>query len=164
MNEGLRYDAATPFQLLYDGFFNIITEDMYYEMTIEETEADMKNILLSAIPNFGFPKFKIFDYDLETNQYNMTLSIDEVNIIVYLMIVEWINRQILTVDVTKQKYSSSDFNLTSQANHLAKLMNLQANFTSIAKNKQHLYGRRTVNDEGFVKANYSMFGGRKNAN
>ena len=36
----------------------------------------------------------------------------------------WVQRQVSSIENTRMKYSGSDFKFTSQANHLAKLMNL----------------------------------------
>ena len=56
------------------------------------------------------------------------LTQEEINIFAHLMLVEWTNRQLASVDVTRQAYSSRDFGFTSQANHLAKLINLKESF------------------------------------
>ena len=78
--------------------------------------------------------------------------------------IEWIKRQIATVDVTKQKYSSKDFELTSQANHLAKLIILKNDFKTDNKAAQRLYKRRKTDDDGYIVTNYAGFGGKGNAN
>jgi hypothetical protein len=36
----------------------------------------------------------------------------------------WVQRQVASIENTRMKYTSADFKMTSQANHLAKLMNL----------------------------------------
>ena len=41
----------------------------------------------------------------------------------------WVNRQLASVDVTKQAYGSRDFEFTSQANHLDKLIKLKESFS-----------------------------------
>ena len=44
----------TTFKEIYDRFFGKITDDMYVEWTKEDTEKDVKNILIDAIPGFEF--------------------------------------------------------------------------------------------------------------
>ena len=41
------------------------------------------------------------------------LTREEINIFAHLMLVEWVNRQLASVDVTKQAYGSRDFEFTS---------------------------------------------------
>jgi CRISPR/Cas system CMR subunit Cmr4 (Cas7 group RAMP superfamily) len=173
MTEQERYSGKTPFQELYKRFFSTVTEDMYLEWTEEETRADIKNIFISALPSFQYPRFKIYDYektvDIDTEEvfvgdsFNFLLDEEEIGIYVHLMIIEWISRQLATVDVTRQKYSSRDFNFTSQANHLDKLLKLKASYELTDNKKQKLYRRRVVNDEGYVQANFGRLGGKKNA-
>lgn len=107
MTKQERETGTTPFQTIFDAFYNTVTDDMYLEWTKEETAADLKNILLAAIPNFEFPRFKLYDYgkiseDSEDYQFNFNLTLEEINIFAQLMIIEWIRRQIATVDITKQ--------------------------------------------------------------
>jgi hypothetical protein len=44
------------------------------------------------------------------------------------MVVEWFNQQLASVEVTRMKYSGSDFKFTSQANHMSKLKVLKTDF------------------------------------
>ena len=60
MTESERYAGTTPFQVIYDAFFALVTDDMYLEWAEEDTYADIKNILLAAIPKFEFPRFKLY--------------------------------------------------------------------------------------------------------
>lgn len=168
MTKEERVNGTTPFQTIYDAFYNIVTDDMYLEWTKEETAADLKNILIAAIPNFEFPRFKLYDYEKiseesEEYQFNFILTLEEINIFAQLMIIEWIKRQIATVDVTKQKYSSKDFELTSQANHLSKLISLKNDFKTDNKAAQRLYKRRKTDEDGYIRTNYAGLGGKENA-
>lgn len=172
MTESERYQGTTPFQTIYDAFFNLVTDDMYLEWAEEDTYADIKNILIAALTNFEFPRFKLYDYTfgdanadpVTVDQFNFILEQEEVNIFANLMICEWITRQLATVDVTKQRYSSRDFAFTSQANHLAKLLDLKKTFAFDSKKLQRLYKRRILDESGYMQANYGGLGGKANAN
>ena len=50
------------------------------------------------------------------------------------------------------KYSGSDFKFTSQANHMAKIQNMKANYEKEGFHLQRLYKRRIVNDNGETKS------------
>lgn len=163
MTEAERYVDTTPFESIYKAFRTLTTDEMYLEWTQEETEADLQNILLICIPKFQFPRFKLYDYDLEKAEYNFILTLEEINIFANLMIVEWISRQLATTDITRQRYSSEDFSFTSQANHMSKLNSLKSNFEAEGIAMQRLYKRRYVDSNGYIRPNYDRLGGKQNA-
>lgn len=149
-------DKPTSFQEIYDRFLGRITDDMYMEWTEQDTLKDMKNILLAAIPGFEFPRFPLYNYNIDGETYNVHLTNEEVNILSVLMMIEWVQRQTVSIENIRQKYSGSDFKMTSQANHLDKLMLLKQELERQDKHYQRLYKRRKlVDDVGNVKSNWS---------
>ena len=54
------------------------------------------------------------------------------------------------------KYSGSDFKMTSQANHLAKLLNLLSECQRQSFHMQRLYKRRRTNGEGYIEPNWDV--------
>lgn len=165
-----RDNENTTFQTIYDAFLSLITDDMYMEWGREETYTDLKNIFLSAVSKFQFPRFKLYDFkeysieDEKKDHFNCTLTREEINIFAHLMAVEWVTRQLASVDVVRQAYSSRDFEFTSQANHLDKLIKLKESFIRESVRLQRLYTRRRTNSSGYLVPNYSGFGGKNNAN
>lgn len=145
----------TPFQKIYDAFLGRITDDMYMELTKEDTIRDCKSILLSAIPGFEFPRFNLYDYDEEAESYDADLTGEEINIFSYLMMMEWVQRQVTSIENTRMKYSGSDFKMTSQANHLDKLMKLKNETERMDRHYQRLYKRRKLNKDGSISSNWS---------
>lgn len=144
----------TSFNEIYDRFLGSITDDMYVEWTREDTEKDLRNILIAAIPNFEFPRFPLYDYGEDS--YNCHLTDEEINILALLMYNNWLQRQVASIENTRMKYSGSDFKMTSQANHLAKLINLKQEAERQAHHMQRLYKRRKIiNDKGSIKSNWS---------
>lgn len=144
----------TSFNEIYDRFLGSITDDMYVEWTREDTEKDLKNILIAAIPNFEFPRFPLYDYGEDS--YNCHLTDEEINILALLMYNNWLQRQVASIENTRMKYSGSDFKMTSQANHLAKLINLKQEAERQAHHMQRLYKRRKIiDDKGSIKSNWS---------
>lgn len=97
----------TSFQEIYDRFLGKITDDMYMEWTKEDTEADMLNILMDAIPGFEFPRFPLYDYNVEEGTFNTHLTQEEINILAVLMYNVWLQRQIASVENIRMKYSGS---------------------------------------------------------
>ena len=101
------------FSKVYDAFFRKITEDMYMELTKEDTENMVQELLLSALSWFEFPRVDINDYDLAAGCFNVALSLDEINIISTYMVKEWLGQQLASVENTRMKYSGTDFKMTS---------------------------------------------------
>jgi HAMP domain-containing protein len=144
----------TTFEEIYDRFFGKITDDMYVEWTKEDTEKDIRNILIDAIPGFEFPRFPLYDYNEDS--YNCHLTSEEINILAILMYNTWLQRQVASIENTRQKFSGSDFKMTSQANHLDKLIKLKQEGERQDRHMQRLYKRRKIIDsKGSIKSNWS---------
>lgn len=160
----------TNFSAIYDNFFTRVTDDMYFEMNKLDTERDLQDMLIAAIPKFEFPRFNIFDYSLgeevETEDedtgetiiewdggfFNAVLTIEEINILSLCMMEEWFRRQIATVENTREKYSGADFKFTSQANHIAKLKSMKDSIHTDNIHLQRIYKRRKVDGEGRLRS------------
>lgn len=54
----------TKFATVYNRFLGKITDDMYLELTPEDTLKDLQNLLIDAIPGFEFPRANLYDYDI----------------------------------------------------------------------------------------------------
>ena len=57
---------ATLFTAVYDRFLGKITDDMYMELTPEDTVRDLQKMLVAALPGFEFPRHNLYEYTLET--------------------------------------------------------------------------------------------------
>lgn len=147
--------SNTKFAVVYDTFLSKITDDMYMELTIDDTRAMLEELLMSALHWFEFPRVNIFDYDKEIREFNVSLSTEETNIIATYMIVEWIGQQLASVENTRMKYSGSDFKFTSQANHLAKLQSLKEKYVAEGFHLQRLYKRRKADKNGIMRSTIS---------
>lgn len=84
---------------------------------------------------------------VENSHFNVDLTHEEINILAIIMMEEWLQRQITSVENTRMKYTSSEFKMSSQANHLSKLLTLLAEVQRQSTHMQRLYKRRRVNDE-----------------
>lgn len=172
---------GTLFASVYNRFLGKITDDMYMELTPAETIRDLQNLLIQAIPGFEFPR-KILDYQILTrpltaesvniqgfvvespdgsrfedaSSFNDDLSSEEINILAILMMEGWLQRQVTTIENIRMKYSGTDFKMTSQANHLAKLLSLLKEIQRQSLHMQRLYKRRKVNSEGYIESNWSV--------
>lgn len=92
---------------------------------------------------------------VERSAFAADLTSEEVNILAILMMQSWLQRQVTSIENTRMKYSGSDFKMTSQANHLAKLMALQNDCRKQSTHMQRLYKRRKVAEDGRYVSNWS---------
>ena len=144
----------TTFKIIYDNFTSKITDDMYMELTETETEALQKELLLSALHWFEFPRVDIYDFNEDLEEYNISLSKEEINIIGTYMIVEWLGQQLASVENTRMKYSGSDFKFTSQANHMQKLLQMKKDYERVGFHLQRLYKRRKADENGVMRSTF----------
>ena len=56
---------STPFVDVYNRFLGKITDDMYVELTPQDTIRDLRNMLIDAIPGFEFPRHNLYDYVIQ---------------------------------------------------------------------------------------------------
>lgn len=183
---------GTLFSAVYNRFLGKITDDMYIELTPEDTIKDLQNLLIDAIPGFEFPRQDISNYttqvvqikedevldgdfiigvvwdDLEENIvetpdvlvdrscFATNLTSEEINILALLMKQSWVQRQVNSIENTRMKYYGSDFKMTSQANHLSKLMNLLETAKTESFHMQRLYKRRRLDDKGYYHSNWTV--------
>lgn len=168
--------ANTLFTSVYNRFLNKITDDMYMELTPQDTIRDLQNLLIDAIPGFEFPR-KRLDYTIadtpdalvkslinnkiegleDWSYFHCELDSEEINILAILMMNSWLQRQVTSIENIRMKYSGTDFKMTSQANHLGKLLTLQAETQRQSHHLQRLYKRRKTDENGYIKSNWSIF-------
>lgn len=184
---------GTQFAAIYNRFLGKITDDMYMELTPQDTIRDLQNLLIDAIPGFEFPRKNLMDYEIETqvvredlvtkddfvigllwddlsrndpdpavpdcvverSHFNVDLTSEEINILALLMKQGWVQRQVSSIENTRMKYSGSDFKMTSQANHLQKLLALLSETQRESFHMQRLYKRRKLDDNGVYQSNWS---------
>ena len=176
--------AETQFSAVYNRFLGQITDDLYLELTPEDTIKDLQNLLINAIPGFEFPRKNLYDYTIQTelialdeinnkfvlkimdddsnnasqiplalvdnSHFNSELTEEEINILALLMKQGWVQRQVTSIENTRMKYSGSDFKMTSQANHLSKLLALLTESRRDSFHMQRLYKRRKITDGGYA--------------
>ena len=184
---------GTKFTEIYNRFLGKITDDMYVELTPQDTIRDLRNLLIDAIPGFEFPRHNLYDYsikseikfedevdkddfiigilwdempedsinetprvEIEQSSFTAELTFEEINILAILMMCAWVQRQVTSIENTRMKYSGTDFKMTSQANHLSKLLSLLNECNRQSLHMQRLYKRRKIIDNGEYRSNWSV--------
>ena len=144
----------TTFREIYDSFLGKITDDMYLELTQEDTEKMLFELFEKSLHFFEFPRVDIYDYNTELEEYNIVLSKEEINIISTYMVVCWLGQQLASVENVRMKYSGSDFKFTSQANHMAKIQAMRKEYEREGFHLQRLYKRRKADEKGIMKSTF----------
>ena len=86
---------------------------------------------------------------------NPDLTLEEKMILRQYMISEWVGFQLANVELIRQKYSGSDFSFTSQASHMAKLIQLKKDYEQRGFHLQRLYCRRKKHEDGRYVSTFS---------
>lgn len=163
----------TSFSKVYNSFLSKITDDMYLELTEEDTKKLLRELLLSAIPKFQFPRIPL-DYEfvhenLCANCVNFEtcwqasdedqgwifvnpLELEEINILATYMVVEWLGQQLASIENVRMKYSGADFKFTSQANHMQKILQMKKDYEREGFHLQRLYKRRIRDIDGIYRS------------
>lgn len=183
--------GVTQFSAVYNRFLGQVTDDLYLELTPEDTLKDLQNLLINALPGFEFPRQNLYDYTLQVvtmgsdeitpddfvlgtvwgelpedelqtpnvlvdkSCFNCELTQEEINILALLMKQSWVQRQVTSIENTRMKYSGPDFKMTSQANHLSKLLNLLEESRRDSFHMQRLYKRRKLTSGGKYASNWA---------
>ena len=144
---------GTDFNIIYTRFYSKITDDMYMELDQTQTDALLEELLINALPWFEFPKVSL-QYSTVKHCFRYSLSDEEINIIATYMVLGWFDQQLASVEVSRMKYSGSDFKMTSQANHMAKLKELRKEYERIGFHLQRLYKRRKTDSAGRARSTF----------
>ena len=143
--QNLLIDAIPGFEFprinLYD--YSISIEEIF------ENEVVADDFIISVVQNEVNNLEQIPKVLVDNSCFNVELSQEEINILALLMKQSWVQRQVTSIENTRMKYSGADFKMTSQANHLSKLITLLNESRRDSFHMQRLYKRRKLTDKGY---------------
>jgi hypothetical protein len=128
-------------------------------LVVREDEATQEDFIIGVVwntPDEPEDENKP-DVFIERSYFEDDLTPEEQNILALLMMCGWLQRQVTSIENTRMKYSGADFKMTSQANHLSKLLSLLSECQRQAFHMQRLYKRRRVNAQGEIEPNWDIF-------
>jgi hypothetical protein len=140
---------STPYSSVFSAFLSKITDPMYTELEQTDVENQLVLILNNSLIFFKYPKIDIFDKNDDTKVFNKTLNYDEVQIISNLMVLQWIEQQINSLELLRQKFTDREFKLTSQAEHLKNLISLRESTEKKCAKLMREYSIRTNRTPNF---------------
>ena len=127
-------------------------------LEIYEDETEKDDFILGVVWNDSLTEEdteQIPKVLVERSKFNVELSSEEINILALLMKQSWVQRQVTSIENTRMKFSGSDFKMTSQANHLSKLLSLLEESRRDSFHMQRLYKRRKLTN-GRYESNWSV--------
>lgn len=165
---------GTSFFRIYCRFLDKIQDEMFMELTMEDTISIIESIFLDSLAEFKYPRFNINKFDpdkitsdgvdeegnpIATGAFRDTLTNEEEDILAELMLNEWYRRQLASTRLTQMRYSTSDFKQTSQAAHMQRLDALIKEHRKVLYSKQSLYRRRQTDEDGMYYSNFDSLSG-----
>ena len=149
--QNLLIDAIPGFEFprsnLYD--YKIEVVKMY------ENEVTEDDFVLGVVWNDSLDLEETPKVLVDRSNFSAELSSEEINILALLMMQSWVQRQVTSIENIRMKYSGSDFKMTSQANHLSKLLSLLDETRRNSFHMQRLYKRRKLSKDGY-SSNWSV--------
>lgn len=146
---------ATPFLKVYDAFLARITAD---EWTLEEelaiVERDWQELLKMAVERFKYPRISLdieeltcADANVMVMQFKEELTNAEIQLLALYMKHEWVKRCIASWENIRQLYVDSDY---SQANHIDKLLKLEASVALEVHKAEGRYDRAREHKPAYI--------------
>ncbi len=149
--QNLLVDAIPGFEFprinLYD--YEISVVEIY------ENEVVQEDFIIGVVWNDSLDLEETPKVLVDRSGFNVELSHEEINILALLMKQAWVQRQVTSIENTRMKYSGADFKMTSQANHLSKLLSLLEESRRDSFHMQRLYKRRKLSKDGYA-SNWSV--------
>lgn len=150
--QNLLIDAIPGFEFprinLYDYDISVIK---MYENEVVEEDFVVGVVWEDSIDIEEIPRVLV-----DRSSFNVELTSEEINILALLMMQSWVQRQVTSIENIRMKYSGPDFKMTSQANHLSKLLSLLDETRRNSFHMQRLYKRRKLSKDGYYSSNWSV--------
>lgn len=139
---------ATPFSEIYDRVYNKISDYSFLNLTQNEVEDILESYLLSSIVKFKKCKKDLSNRDQALKQFNEDLTDEEKEILSTLMCVEYLTPKLITSELLKQKLSTKDYQLYSQANQIKEIREVRDKMKSEANQMMisYSYSENSLDD------------------
>ena len=136
---------ATPYTDIYRRFRNKIRD--YEDLALTDSEIEETDFQRFVSARVRFKKCnKLKSKDDILMEFEMDLDDEEIEILAMLMIVEWLNPRVATLDNLKIHMSNKDLSMGSTANHLKTLTELKDHYERKAKELMKSYSYNNLSD------------------
>lgn len=130
----------TEFNLIYDKFLSKITDFSYAQLDKETVEEDLKKKLIQALAYFTQLEDKKAEY--VDNVFISDLSVLEQEILANIMVINHLDKFIVSEDNMRILLNSKDYKQYSQATLLKELKSTKAEYQSDVEAMKNAYSFR----------------------
>ena|SRR6185312_1992820 len=143
---------GTPFEDIYKIFISQITDQTIFNILQEKNgkellENNFMRWLISSLGYFSNCRQDLYDLDEELEQFNITLTMAEKQIVAKCMVLSYLSPQIIDQQLMKQQFGSKDYRQHSTNQGLLKALleveegvkkDLQISMKTYSWNLQHV--------------------------
>lgn len=139
---------ATPFQDVYKMFLSQITDYELVAIPSVSLDENMQLWMMSAIGFFSNCRHDLFDFNLDTKQFNDDLTMTELQILSKFMVFVYLDTHLIKEDLMKQSLNSKDYRMYSPANQIKAILELKQAINSEANTllSRYSYNIRHLKD------------------
>lgn len=112
---------AVLYSVIYDLFLDEISDSTFLQFEVADRDMILNKLLIKSISRFKACKTDLSDRDEVLKKFNSDPSDEEQLILSTIMRYHWLNQKVFNIELIKQKMTTKDFKLTSQAEHLSRL-------------------------------------------
>ncbi|MFQ3843274.1 hypothetical protein AABD41_01345 [Staphylococcus pseudoxylosus] len=132
----------TEFTLIYDKFLSKLTDFSLAQLDQEVLELDLQERLKTAISDFTSLPEEYTIIDQTNKSFIKNLTIEEQNIIATLMVINYLDKYILSEDNMRILLNSKDYKQYSQVSLLKELKATKSEYQSDVDAKMNSYSFR----------------------
>ena len=134
---------ATPYKILSDGVIDKLKSSGLPNITEEFLDEIILANLRTACIKFKACKQKLSDRDDMLQQFNIDLTDEEIEILIYFLFIEYLSANYINApELLKQALPSKDFHAWSHKNHLDGLKDLRSIYASEARQMASAYSNQ----------------------
>lgn len=137
---------ATPYSKIYDRALAKITDYDLAFMPNDDLRLMIRGWLNSSISKFRKCASDLSDRDDELEVFNVDLVDEEIEILALLIVCEWLEPQINSVNLTLQMFGGKEEKYYSQSSHLAEVKAL--------RNETRTEARKLMRDYTYAHNSY----------
>ena len=112
---------ATPYSVIEQKFLAKISDRFLLTMEVLDLQLTIDNYREGAEVTFK-KCAKLLDKNDISNQYNQTLTNEEIEVLSDAMVIEWSYPTVNRIDLLKERMTTNDYKLFSQANHIDSIL------------------------------------------
>jgi hypothetical protein len=141
----------TSYEVVFKPFLRRISDPLFSELSETLSEEEMIMIMDAAILKFNYPKVNLKNKNDTTKEFDGDLGFDEIQILSFLMVVEWLSPVLYDITLLKRDMSSKEYQTFSSSAKIISLRKLYELAVSESKSLLVNYSKRDGDSSGLGK-------------